>query len=481
MTELIIRKVFRAALWRMPMGIISKVLRLVIGALLSRILTPKEFGLIGMIRFFSGFIMQFSKFGFGPALVQKAEVDELQFSSIHWMNLFVGIVLTGIMMVISPFIASFYGEHQLQMLSIVLATTFFISSITSLHNTMCTRNMDFAAPVIARLISLLIGGGTALVLVFRGLGVWSLVWQAIIAEAANTGLLWIFSKWRPRFQFQISKVKELLRFGLNLQGSRLLDHFSKNTDKLVVGKYIGATGLGYYDKAFSLMLLSRDLTKPLGYVLFPAFSRVQDDLKSVSTGYLRCTQYLFSILFPLMFTGVILAEEIIIVLYGEQWYPSVPLMKMLCVAGTFQAIEATTHWIFLSQGRTEIQLKLRLFQAIVRITSLIIGVRWGIKGVAFSYTLASALITPVSLYHVTRLIKLSLPKLMRQFLPGLICTAIMGMVLYIVRNWLYLLTDMKLIVLICSTGLGVISYTVATWFINRETLLEFRTLIKRAI
>ena len=481
MSDSMLKKVFRGILWRSFGRWIPQILQLIFGAVLARLLTSREFGLIAMIQFFSIYISRFSQLGLGAALIQKDEVDEAHFNSVYWMNICIGLVLTGVMAAISPFIASFYGEPQLLMLSIVLSATFFIFATVTTHRTIFSRNLDFARPTLAVIFSRALAGGGAIVFALQGAGVWALVYRSLIVAVAYTGLLWLFSKWRPRFQFLPGVVKGLLRFGLNLQGAQLVEHLSRNTDKLIIGKYINAAALGYYDRAFQFLLLSRHFSVPLHNVLFPAFSRIKDDLTLVRTGYLHANRYLFLVTLPLMLGVSILAEELIIVFYGDRWYPSVPLVKILCLGGAVQPIENTTGWIFLSQGRSDIQFRLSILRLGVIIISLFIGLRWGIKGVALSYTLATVVLAPISLHLIARMIKFSWREFFRQLLPAFACTAIMGMGVYACRNQLYLFTDMKAIVLICSTGVGVVTYAIANWFINREAILEFRALIRRAI
>lgn len=453
-------------------------LRFIISAVLARLLSPRDFGLVGMVAVFSGFISIFRELGLGAAVIQRKDITEEHLSSVFLLNIIAGLFLTLVMIGLAPGIAYFYKEKRLIPITMVLGTRFFISSFAIVQQTLLTKWFEFKKLAIIEISTMALAGGVAIILAFSGAGVWSLVLQSVIFSLLSVIFLWSWSSWRPRLMFYWRRVKELFRFSFNLLGFRFVNYFCRNLDNLLIGKFLGAAALGYYDRAYNLMLLPLDnISSVLSRVMFPAFSAVQDDLGKVREMYLRATRYISVITFPMMLGLFVVAPEFIRVLFGPKWDRSIFLFQVLCLVGMVQSIATTVGWIYLSQGRTDILLRWGIFSTAIIASSFFIGVRWGVEGVAVAYATASFALSYPCFYIPFRLIKLK----MRYFLHNFILTGsisfAMAIVVYGCRYYLkYILHSGDIMILLSCVGLGSIIYISLLWTFGRRLFEEIRRL-----
>ena len=313
----LVSQTMRGVGWSGISQVTKFVLQIVIGAILARLLLPSDFGLIGMVAVFSGVVGMFADLGLGSAIIQRKDVSEEHLSSVFFLNIFAGLMLSLLMLGLAPGIAYFYKENKLVSIGMVLGTRFFISSFAIVQRSLFAKKIDFKKIATAEVTSESLGGGLAIFLALSGMGAWSIVIQSVTSSTVNVILLWSLSKWRPRLIFRWDRLKELLGFSLNLLGSRFINYFARNSDNLLIGKFIGATALGYYNKAYTLMLLPLDnISWVFSGVLFPALSSIQNDIPKIRDKYLQSTRYISAVTFPIMLGVMIVAPELIKILYG---------------------------------------------------------------------------------------------------------------------------------------------------------------------
>ena len=383
--------------WNAGANIAKQILQFVISVILIRLLTPEDFGLIGMIIVFTGFAGLFGDLGFGAALIQRKEIEERHLSSIFWLNIATGLILTGIMLAIAPVITTFYNEPRLKLLTMVLSAAFFIGSFSIVQKIILIRSMNFRMLAIIETLTMSIAGILAIILAFLGFGVWTLVWQAIVSAIIGAILLWVLSDWRPSLRFNKNAAKELLGFSGNLLGFDVFNYWVRNVDDLLIGKVIGSSGLGIYTKAYSIMLMPlRQVSSAVGQVMFPALSKIQDDKLRVKHLYLSSISIIALITFPMMMGLLIVADSFVLVLFGQKWVNLIPILKVFCLLGMLQSIGTTVGWIYNSQGRTDWQFLWGIASGSLLIISIIIGIIIGsVLSVAVCYTIGEIILT----YH----------------------------------------------------------------------------------
>jgi O-antigen/teichoic acid export membrane protein len=403
-------------------------IRFIVILILARLLMPKEFGLVGMIEVFTGFAAMFGEMGFGAAIIQKQDVEERLLSSVFWLSIVMGVLLTSILAACAPLIAAFYNQRILLPLTLLLSLNFAINSLNIIQNSLLTKKMDFRRLAIINITAITTAGIVAVAMALAGFGVWSLAINTLLTTTFSVILMWSLSGWRPRLIFEWKDVKELIDFSMNLMGSRISTYWTANADNLLIGKYVSATALGVYDRAFSLMVLPRaHISAVLARVMFPALSAIQADKKKVKQVFLRANRAIALITFPMMMGLLMVAKPFILTIYGEKWMAVVPILQIFCLEGMGRSVGTTVGWIYLSQARTDIMFKWGLFSGVVRVASIIIGLQWGVVGVAIAIVLSGYTILWYPSWVIPgRLINLSFWEVMKNLGGPFWCSVVMA-------------------------------------------------------
>lgn len=466
--------------WSGISQVICLLLQLGITAILARLLTPKDFGLLAMVVVFTNLVMIFRDFGLTAALVQRKEITDEHLSSSFWVNVLTGLFLALLLAALSPAIAYFYGENKLTSIIMVLASTFFISSFGIIQTALFTKELNFKSLAIVEILAVAISGAVAIILAFYGFGVLSLVWQQVILSIVTVVLLWTFSRWRPRFLFKWQLIKELLGFGLNLTGFNFVNYFARNLDNLLIGKFLGSVALGFYDLAYRLLLFPlSNISSVIGRVMFPSLSAIQDDKNKVCDVYLKTTRYIAAITFPLMIGLLVVAPQFIRVIFGSQWERSIFLVQILALVGLIQSIIATVGWIYQSQGRTDIMFRWGLFTVIIVTISFVIGLCGDVEGVTIAYSVATFLLAYPNFAIPFKLINLKFSYFIKQFTSIFIAIMGMGGITFAMR--LFLENSLRvndLTILISIIVVGIISYAGILFILDKDLYQEIFQLIK---
>jgi PST family polysaccharide transporter len=323
--------------------------------------------------------------GLGAALIQKQDLKRRYIDTVFWVNLGAGVLLTVFVMVAAPIVAYFYSEPILVPVTRVLAIDFTLSSLNIVQYSLLRKQLAFRRIFWIQALAVFVSGAAAVHMAFSGFGVWALVTQTLVFTTTTAIILWTIAKWHPRFVFEWQAIKDLLGFSGNYLGFNVLRYWTKNTDNLLIGKYIGSSALGIYGRAYGLMLMPvAQVNRVLTQVMFPALASIQDDIRRVRQIYLQATRIIALASFPLMIGLFVVAESFVLLVYGPRWYAMVPILRILCLVGLLQSISTTAGWIYISQGRTDILFRWGLLVSVVRVTGFIIGLRWGLIGLSLN-------------------------------------------------------------------------------------------------
>lgn len=465
--------------WTASARIAKLILQFIVSVILARLLTPKDFGLIGMIVVFTGFAALFSEMGFGAALIQRKVIEERHLSSIFWLNITVGLILTCIFLAAAPLISSFFSEPRLRILTMLISVNFFLSSLKVVQFSILSRSMDFRKLAVIETTTMATAGGFAIALALIGYGVWSLACQMIITTIIGVVLFWFLTDWRPRFQFDKNAVKGLLGFSGNLLGFSVFNYWARNIDNLLVGKFISSAGLGIYSKAYGLMLMPLiQISSTLGRVMFPSLSKSQDDKELTKRIYLKTIGAIALVTMPMMTGLFVVADSFVLALLGPKWEDVIPVLRILCLVGITQSIVTTVGWIYSSQGRTDLMLRWGMVAGTIGIIGFIIGIWIGsIIAVAYCYAIANVLL----LYHnfaiPGKLINMTFSEVLRSVSAKLGCALLMSAGVYLLAinlpsEWPHWLRLMILV------PFGMIFYVGVLHFLKLRAYLEIRDLIR---
>ncbi len=373
--------------WSAAGNIVMQFFQFIVSIVLARLLTPEDFGLLGMAMVFVAFFRIFSNSGLSQAIIHKKNVSRELYDTVFILNIIIGIILSLILYFFAPIISKFYENERLNEVVKLFSILFFITSLSINHNALLRKNLKFKSIAFIGLLSSLLSSILAVSLAYYGFGVYSLVWQQISASVIRLILLWYYSPWKPAFSFKFSAIRDVWRYSTNLSLSSTLNFFTRNSDNLLIGKYLGSYDLGIYSKAYGLMLMPiNQVTSVFSSVMFPVLSSIQDDVVRVKKIFLQSNRLIALLSMPMMVGLIATADNLIITLLGNKWAEVVPIIQILAIVGIKQPIGSTHGWIYLSQGRTDIQLYWNIISSVTAIISFFIGLPYGITGIAIAYT-----------------------------------------------------------------------------------------------
>jgi PST family polysaccharide transporter len=439
--------------------------------ILARLLPPSDFGLVAMASLVIGFANIFRDFGTVAAIIQKPQPSPLLLDSIYWLNLFVGIGLASVVAAFARFIADWFGEARVADVLWAMLLIFPITNLGGVHQALHEKISDFRSLAIIESISAVTGLVVAIIAASSGFGVYSLVLQSLIAALLTTTGLWMSSGWRPRLCWDGNEVRTVIGFGGNLTGFHIVNYFIRNADNLLIGRFLGATELGYYSFAYRLMLWPvQNISSVVGRVLFPALSRLQSDKRSLADAYLGATASVALITAPLMLGFFVLREPFVMLVLGERWEPVIEVLAWLVPVGLIQSINTTVGTLYMSTGRTDVMVKWIVVAGCIVVPAFAIGLNWGITGVAAAYAIVSLLLLWPSLAIPFRLIGLKVGDLILRLRYSILSAAFMAMVIIILGRVLPIFIDsatLRLALLIIS---GVMIYVSINLYLQRPLL-----------
>lgn len=451
--------------WSAGSQVIRLVINLAITSVLARLLLPEDYGLIGMITVATGFLLVLKDFGFGAALVQKKVVEDIEYVSVFWLNVLMGIILAFIVFFSAPLIASFYNEPQLIPITKYMSIGFILNSLIVVPSNILYKKIQFKNLFIVDISSLLIGGVVGITFAYFGWAYWSLVAQSLTAQIVTLIIVFYLSKWKPTMKFSGKALSGFSSFSLPLMTDSSINYWVRNLDNLLIGKYLGKAELGYYSKAYNLMLLPvRQLSGTIKKVMFPSFSLIQDQVERLGKIYLKITSVMAFVTFPLMGIMFSASEDIILFLFGNNWAPSIPIFKVLCLLGAFQSIATLSGNIYLSRGKTKLMLRVGLVSRSIMIISMVVGLIYGgLMGIVYGYSISSSLMVILEFHFVAKIINLTLKDTLINLLPYFIFTAIMISVLEIFKIYFGFQNHFFNLILLMSIG-GIVYFFLSLAF-----------------
>jgi len=359
-------------------------------AVLARLLLPEAFGLVAMVTVIVGLLAVFKDAGLSVATVQKEEITHQQVSTLFWINVGISALLGGLIMATSPLVAWFYDEPRLVLITVALGGGFLLGGLTVQHQALLRRRMRFGALAGVQLTSMIMGIGAAVLTAWIGWGYWALVVRELVM--ALTGLLatWIAMPWKPGLPQRGAGTRDMLGFGGYLSLTRIANYFFRNLDNILIGRQRGDEALGYYSRAYSLLMLPiSQLNAPVSSAVLPALCRKQNDPEGFRRAYTGGVGSLCTLGLPLVGLTVLLAEPVVLMVLGDQWVPVIPLFRALGIAAAIGTVNVAAGWIFIPFGRMREQFIAMLGHSAVVVPGMVIGL-WlgGELGLAWGVSLA---------------------------------------------------------------------------------------------
>jgi len=380
---------------------------------------------------FIGFLAIFSDMGTSAALIHVEKPSPKLLSSIFYFNLFIGLILAISLVLSSSYIAEYFKDAELQSLLQLTSLNFIIISFGIVQKTLLQKDIEFKYLSLINSFALFSGLIIGLILAYNNFGTYSLVVQMLITSLLGTVLIWYYTSWRPQWYFSIHEIKKIWKYTSNLSLFNIINYFSKNADNFLIGKYLSMSLLGVYSIAYKIMLYPiQNISNILIHVLFPAFSKLQDDNKKFKKAYKQVIFYISLVTFPIM-TGLMAIDNVLIpILFEDKWKGLSTLLFILAPVGMLRSIYSTVGIIYMSKGSTDIQLRVGIVYAFLTILGFVLGLKYGINGVAASYLIVNIIMFYPVLYIPWKQIGLSLKDGLRIIAPVFIISILMGLSVY---------------------------------------------------
>lgn len=420
--------------------------------ILARLLTPFDYGCIGMLAIFMLIAEVFVDSGFGAALIQKKSPTQEDYSTIFFWNIGLAVFLYAILFLSAPYIAQFYHIPLLSPVLRVQGVILFVYAFNIVQNSLIRKNLDFKVLSIVTIVTSIVSLLVTIVMAFHGYGVWSLVAQNILTAAIPAIVFWFYVKWRPVLTFSWKSFKELFSFGFYMFLIELVSQFAYQIQGLLIGRFYTPSIMGYYSKAVQTeKVASTSLSQVMSQVTYPLYATVQDDKETLRRMLRRLSMTLAYITFPLMFILILCAKPIFVLLYTERWLDCVPYFQILCISGLAYSLQSVNYQSITAIGKSKVMFEWTVIKRVVGISFVVIGLlSFGMYGLLVGTVLHTWFSYFVNIYLVDKHIDYKFWNQLSDIMPVLIASVISAVISHFCVNYislgLYIDGIMKLIV-----------------------------------
>lgn len=473
-----LKKIFlNGVLWSFIQQFSTQLATFIIQLVLVRFISPADFGLVGMLAIFIGIGSALFDGGMTSSLIRNNQSDDSDYSTVFYYNLICSVILYLVLYICAPFIADFFNQQILVRIARLYGLTFIFSAFGAVQNTILIKSMRFKAQAILSIPPLIFGGIVGVFLAVNSYGVWALVYSMLITSFFNSFLLWIFSRWKPSSSFNIYKFKYHFNYGYKMSISSILDNVFTNIYQIVIGKLYNPTLVGYYSRANSLMMLPvGNISIVLNRVVFPLFSKVQNDTVALKGIYKKILQIIFFIISPTIALMILLSKEIVLVFFTEKWLSIVPIFKILCLSGLFYPLHLYNLMILQVKGKSGLFLKLEILKKVIVILSLIISIKYGFYGILVGSVITSFIGLFINTHYAGKFLEYKMYNQLKDLLPIFFSAIIMSFIVFILKYLFDNYSPISTILLSCT--LGIISYVIFSYIFKIQSLIEIILIIK---
>lgn len=447
----------------------------VITLFMARLLSPREYGIVGMLSIFLAVSGVFIDCGFTSALTRKQNRTHEDLCTVFWFNIVIACIAYIILFIGAPYISAFYNMPELTLLTRVLGLTVIIGAFNSVQYTLLVTKLDFKSITKVTFPTTILSGIIGILCAYFGFSYWALVVSAIFSTTMGVICYWHFSDWRPSLSFSKSSFKEMFSFGSKLLLTSLIDTTYNNLYGLVIGKKFSANVLGNYTRAESYANFpSISVSGVMQRVTYPVLCKIQNNDMDLRESYRKFLKLTAFVIFPMMFGLSALAKPFVILIIGEQWTFCAELLQILCFSLIWYPIHAINLGILQVKGRTDLSLKLEIIQKVLGTLILFVAIPWGIIVLCYSRIINSFLCLFINTHYSGKLINLSIFQQLADFLPTILSSTIMFILMKISITPL----ESLLLQLIGGIIVGLVSYLVVSYIFNKEMLKSCIVLIK---
>ena len=444
---------------------------------MARILTPEDYGLVGMLTIFIAVSQSLIDSGFSQALIRKQDRSEIDNSTVFYFNIGVGAILYLILFFSAPLIASFYNEPQLIPITRLIGLSLVFNSLAVVQRALLTINLDFKTQAKASFVGALLSGIVGIGMAYFGFGVWAIVWQQITNLFIITVLLWILSNWMPILAYSWKSFRELFSFGSKLLASGLLNTIFNNIYLIIIGKFFKASDLGFYTRSHQFTdFASSNITGIFQRVTYPVLCTIQNDNKRLRDAYRKLLKTSAFIIFPLMMGLSAVAKPMVVSFLTEKWIFSALIIQILCFAQMWYPVHAINLNLLQVKGRSDLFLRLEIIKKIITVVILCITLPLGLIPMCIGMIVNSLVALVINTHYTGQLINLGFFRQMKDLMPTLLLSFAVGTIVYITVTYIPMQSWLALSVGVIE---GVILYTGLAKLLRFSEFSELTAIIKR--
>ena len=422
---------YTAVRWSAASKYGAMLVQFAVSLLLARLLAPEYFGLLGMATVVTGFAKTLKSLGFNAVIIQRKDMDHALLSTLFWGNLAFCSLVTILLILASPIASWIYQDSRVAPIVAVLALNIFLNSFCTVPSSLLVRKLEFKKLAVREIGGVVASAIVGVSFALADFGVWALVFSTTAASLTIVVMLNVVEPFWPSLTLDRTRLKECLKFGLNITGYNIFSFFSKNADNLIIGVFLGPLALGYYSLAYRFMRLLRDsVSRLISRVLFPKLSELQNDDNKLAKAFLRtvCGVALFT--FPAAIGLALLAGPLVEAFLGTKWMPAVPAISSLAIVGAIQSLTVLSGPIYLAKQRADWMFRWGIVVSIAYVLAFLLGVNWKLNGVAWCYMVANVtLVVPEFMIPFKLVDGLTMRRLLMALAPFVFATIVMTVVL----------------------------------------------------
>ena len=471
-------KVFSNLIWRFSERIGAKLISVVVNLILARILAPELYGTVAIVLVFTEILQVFVESGFGTALIQKKDADDLDFSSVFFFNLTMSVLLYVLLFAFAPLISRLYGRPELLKIIRVVGLILIIAGVRNVQQAYVSRNMLFKRFFFSTLGGTVVSAVVGIFMAVKGFGVWAYVTQYLLNNLVGTLILWFTVKWRPVARFSLERLKGLFSYGWKLLVSSLLNIVSDKLRPLIIGYRFSPADLSFYNEGLLFPnLIVDNVNSSIDSVLLPALSQQQDSAEQVKTMTRRAIQISSYIMWPLMIGLFVCAEPLVSLLLGQDWLPCVPFVRIFSLYYALFPIHTANLNAIKAMGRSDIFLRLEIVKRVLDLVFVVSTVFIGVRAMAYGLLIQGVLCLFINSYPNSKLCGYAFSQQLRDIIPAFLLAATMGLLV-----WLISLAGFgSLVTLILQVLTGAVFYIAASVILKLDTFNYLLGIVKKML
>lgn len=471
-------KTIKGVGWSAADALLGQGVTFIVGLVLARLLSPDEYGLIGICLIFTTVLNGIVDSGFSNALIRKKNVTDEDYNTMFTTNMAISIVLYVLLFISAPFVSDFF--HRIELIALVRVTglILFLNALSITQVTILTKNIDFKTKTKASLVSAIISGVIGIAMAFMGYGVWSLVTQQLSKQLLYTLCLWVLNKWWPKFTFYKDSFKYMWGFGWKLLASGILNNVWNQLYQVVIGRCYTSSTLGHYTRANEYAsIFSSNLTLIVQRVSYPVLAEIQDDKERMVQGYRKVIKVTMFVTAVCMISLGAVSEPLIYTLIGTKWHEAATYLPLICISMSLYPLHAINLNILQVLGRSDIFLYLEILKKIVGIVPIVIGIFCGIYYMLLTSILAGVISLYLNTWYTGKTLNYSFWKQLRDIAPSYFTALVIAVAVYFLKY----LSLPYYVVLMLQIIVGLVACITISEIFKFDEYKELKTIVIKVV